>query len=509
MTLAEDISRVHRAGFGGIRVVTRDEEAFVSEVKPMLLNIAVGGLFSWSCASGLWRHSAKGLTRAGEQMRDPFEFTLGLRALFDEEKQPVTILLFGLDEFIEKDQVVRRALVEGIRYARTKGHLLCIVSGSEHVHRELRDECSVLLHELPTREQSSVELTRLMTKYTVAGETEGTLDAAQGLTFSRQKDAFGLALIDAKDAKRAIDAKVVRTYKEKEVGKKSFLKIEQPKIGFSDLIGHEYLKQWLKERRIALTPAAREAGLPSPRGVLFVGPPGTGKTRLVEATANEWQVPWLTLDAGGLYGSLLGESEARLAEALEIAERMAPCLLLLDEVERGFGNGGGDRDGGTQERVLGKLLTWMGSKTAPVFVVMTSNFAERLPAALIRKGRVDEIFCLDLPSDEERLAVFRHYLTKAEPHAVNTRDLGPAAIMTRGWVPSEIEAAVSSARFTAFAASRQLQLFDLMSEIEKTVPVSRSMAVQVENMRVWAKHFARQTSYVEESSADGERMLQS
>ncbi len=505
--LALDLVRIHQAGFGGIRIVTRDEEAFVSEVKSSLLSVAKGGLYSWSCASGLWMHKAAGLERELDE-RDPFVFfVMLLKPFMDDRKQPCTFLVFGLDEILEKEPVVRRGVIECIRYARTKGHLIVLVNSRDHAHRELHHECSMLHHELPSREQADAVLQRLMSRYSVTGSRELALDAAQGLTFSRQADAFSLALVDAKLATKAalaagsgapaaeIDARTVRVFKEKEVGKKAFLKIEEPRVRFSDLIGHDYLKQWLTERRVALGPAARAAGLPSPKGVLFVGPPGTGKSRLAEATALEWGVPYLVLDMGGLYGSLLGESEARLSEALEIAERMAPCLLLLDEVERGFGSGGADRDGGTQDRVLGKLLSWMASKTSPVFVVMTSNFADRLPAALIRKGRLDDLFCLDLPTPEERLQVFRHYLKRAEPHGLSEHDVLSVSTGTGGWVPSEIEAAVVSARFTAFAAGRQVQLFDIIGEIEKTVPVSRSMQGQVDQMRQWAAAFARKTHY--------------
>jgi SpoVK/Ycf46/Vps4 family AAA+-type ATPase len=213
-------------------------------------------------------------------------------------------------------------------------------------------------------------------------------------------------------------------------------------------------------------------------------------------------VPLLSLDSAGLYGSLLGESEARLAEALEIAEKMSPCILLIDEVERGFSNGQGDRDGGTQERVLGKMLTWMASKTASVYVVMTANFADRLPAALIRKGRIDEIFCLGFPSVEERKAVFDYYLTKAEPHQVTENDVKQLVQATDGWVPSEIEACVTAARFTAFAGCRPVQTFDLVNEVSRTVPISQSMRSQVEHMLDWASEYARQTDYPDTDTSE-------
>lgn len=485
--------RAYKAAFGGVRVITRDEETLLATVKTPLL--AIGKLQSWSPAAGLWEHAAGGTIRKGESLRDPFEFALSLRPTLTDTKESTAFVIFGLDYWLEKEPVVRRCVIEAVRVARSRGHLLILVSRVESIHPEVHDEVTTLHHDLPDRADSEATLTKLLEAYKVDGDTSAVLDAAAGLTAARQKDAFSLAIVEAKEQGGAVDPGTVRRFKENEVGKKSFLKIAEPAVGFSDLIGHDYLKTWAKERRVGLSPAARAAGLPSPKGILMVGPPGTGKTRFAEAIAKEWGVPFLALDAGGLYGSLLGESEARLAEALEIAERMAPCLLLLDEVERGFGGGaGGDRDGGTQERILGKMLTWLATKTSPVFVVMTSNFADRLPAAMIRKGRLDETFCLDFPSSAEREAVFRHYLGKTQ-HNVSDTSLRMLVSATEGWAPSEIEACVNAARFAAFSANRAIVWGDVDNEVKKTVPVIRSMAEQVERMRAWAKAFARQTSY--------------
>jgi AAA+ superfamily predicted ATPase len=495
MLLKDKILRAHKAGFGALRIVTRDEEAFFSLIKQSLVD--KGKFFVWSPASGLWEQGPSALTRTDGNLRDPWEFLMGLRTRLTDSSGLASYMLTGLDVLLEREPVLRRALIEAVRAARYKGHLLLLIGRGDNLPAEIADEIGTAWHELPTREHAHETLTKMTTRYEVdVPDVDKVLDAAQGLTATRIADAFGLAIVDSRENQKPVDASIVREFKEAEVGKRSFLKIETPKITYADLIGHEYLKAWLLERRVALSPAARAAGLPAPKGVLFVGPPGTGKSRFVEATASEWGVPWLTLDAGGLYGAYLGESETRLTEAIEIAERMSPCLLLIDEVERGFGRGN-ERDGGTQERVLGKLLSWMAAKTAPVFVVMTSNFADRLPAALIRKGRVDETFLLDFPTHDERRAIFEHYLKRAEPHNISERDVYSLVNWTEHWSPSEIEATVLASRFTAFAQQRQVALHDLVAEIEKTVPVARSMLDQVAHMRLWAQANARKTSYSE------------
>lgn len=496
MDVAKQLILSLRAGLGGLRLITRDEEALLKETKGALIGAGERKIFTWSPASGLWQLLETVSRAVDDSARDPFDFLFGLRRRLRDESEPSVFFLFGADGILEKELVLRRAFIENVRIARSRGHLLLSVGRGENVHPEIHDEIQTVRHALPAREQTRAALTSLLGQYEMTGNVDALLDAAAGLTASRQQDAFGLAIIEAADQGTDVDANVVKTYKEREIGKKAQLQIKEPSIDYTNLIGHELLKRYLSERHAALSTTAREANIEPGKGVLLVGPPGTGKSRIAEATAKEWGVPFLNLDAAGLYGSLLGESETRLAEALEIAEKMAPCILLIDEVERGFATG--DRDGGTQERVLGKMLTWMAAKTSPVFVMMTANFADRLPAALIRKGRIDEIFCLGFPTAEERKDVFDYYLAKAEPHLVKEDDVRQLVQTTEGWVPSEIEAIINAARFTAFAASRPVQTFDLVNEISRTVPVSRSMRVQVDHMMAWAGEYARRTNYDEQ-----------
>lgn len=489
-----------RAGLGGLRLVTRDEESLIKEIKTPLTGEGDRKMFVWSCASGLWQQFEGSTRSIDETMRDPFDFLFGMRRRLKDETDPCLFFLMGADYIMEKEPVLRRAFLESVRMARSKGHLLLLVGRDETVHAEIHDEITTAHHPLPDRAQTQSALEEMFATYKMEGDIPRILDAAAGLTASRQQDAFGLAIIEASENQTNVDPLTIKKYKEREVGKKSQLKVVEPKIGYNDLIGHAYLKQYANERYQAISQGHKNDLIA--KGMLLAGPPGTGKSRFVEAMAKEWGVPLLSLDSAGLYGSLLGESEARLAEALEIAEKMSPCILLIDEVERGFSNGQGDRDGGTQERVLGKMLTWMASKTASVYVVMTANFADRLPAALIRKGRIDEIFCLGFPSVEERKAVFDYYLTKAEPHQVTENDVKQLVQATDGWVPSEIEACVTAARFTAFAGCRPVQTFDLVNEVSRTVPISQSMRSQVEHMLDWASEYARQTDYPDTDTSE-------
>jgi AAA+ superfamily predicted ATPase len=496
----EEVRRRQAASFGGLKVVTRDAHTCQKHLRAALK----GDVLLWSTASGLWRLKENGdMTALDKALKDPHDFVLGLRERLNETDKQTTFVAVDLDFWLEDDPIIRRHVIEAVQVARNLGHLLIYMSRHEKFHSELGDEVSVVKHPLPDREASREEMTGLLSKNKVPTEDlEGALDAVQGLTSSRQADAFSLGIVDCLVRKSegvaepVLDVGILRRYKEEEIGKLDFLQVSEPEKSFDDLIGHAYLKDWLLRRRHGFAPEAREHALPVPKGMLLVGPPGTGKSRFAEAVAREWKVPFLTLDVGSIFGSMLGESEANVTHAIEVAERMSPCVMLVDEVERAFGGEGkGDKDGGTTERVIGKFLTWLSLKKDPVFVIFTSNVAENLPAAMIRKGRLDEIFFLDFSSEKEREAVFRYYLQKG-PSEVPDDVLKELVAQTDSWAPAEIEAAVGAARYTAFEdQKRALKGADIINEIDKTVPVSESMSRQVENMRTWAKKYARLTEY--------------
>lgn len=500
-TFQNNIRRRQAASFGALKIVTRDAHVCQKQLREALK----GDLLTWSCASGLWtvREDGDIVVKDGD-MKDPFDFLAGLSARLGQLETQTTFVVYDADYWLENEPVVRRHVVEAVLKARQLGHLLLFVSRNEALHAELADELTTVRHPLPDREASKTELVKLLEGQGLSCNTvlyERALDAVQGLTSSRQADAFALGVVDhlmrkAEDETVSdLDVDVLRRYKEEEIAKLSFLKVSEPEKGFEDIVGHAAFKTWLSQRRYGFFPEAREYALPVPRGMLLVGPPGTGKSRLAEATASEWNVPFLTLDVGSVFGSMLGESEANVDMAIEIAERMAPCVLLVDEVERAFGSGkGGDRDGGTTERVIGKFLTWMAAKKAPVFVVFTSNEASNLPAQMIRKGRLDGIFFVDFPTQAERKAIFDYYLAKGPVDDALAKDPAELVSLTADWSGAEIEASVGDARYRAFEDGRRpLQAGDVVEEIKKATPVSTSMKEQIDRMRGWAKQYAQAT----------------
>ncbi len=250
---------------------------------------------------------------------------------------------------------------------------------------------------------------------------------------------------------------------------------------FAQVGGLENLKNWLAKRQQAfLSPAAN---IDTPKGILLLGVQGSGKSLAAKAVAGLWGLPLLRLDFGSLYNKYYGESEKNLRDSLKLAENMSPCVLWLDEVEKGIA--GQSNDDGTSQRVLGTLLTWMAEKTQPVFIVATSNNIANLPPELIRKGRMDEIFFVDLPDEKTRIDIFAIHLNKRkqDPSAF---DLPALAVASDGFSGAEIEQAVVAATYTALAQQQPLHTAGLLDELSRTRPIAVVMAEDISALRHWA-----------------------
>jgi len=256
--------------------------------------------------------------------------------------------------------------------------------------------------------------------------------------------------------------------------------------------GLETLKEWLRKRVRAFGEDARKFGLPDPKGILLVGVQGCGKSLIAKSVANSWRLPLLRLDVGRLFSSLVGSSEENLRNAIKVAESIAPVVLWVDEIEKGFsGVGSSDRsDAGTAARVFGSFITWLQEKDVPVFVIATANDVSKLPPELVRKGRFDEIFFVDLPDSQERADIWQIHLTKRnrDPQQFDLRSL---AMASEGLSGAEIEQAIIAGLYEAFDQNRPLEMGDLLDVLQDTVPLSQMMREQINGLREWAKQRAR------------------
>ena len=255
-----------------------------------------------------------------------------------------------------------------------------------------------------------------------ADAREQILDAATGMTCAEAENAFALSVV----RNGAVTASTVATEKANAIRQNGLLEIVETQQSLDGIGGLNQLKQWLIKRQQAFGQAARDYGLPCPKGLLIVGVPGTGKSLTAKATAAVFGRPLLKLDAGRLFGSLVGQSESNLRQAINTAEAVAPCVLWIDELEKGFAGSrsSGASDGGTGARVFGSFLSWMQEKTAPVFVVATANDVTQLPPELLRKGRWDELFFTDLPSANEREMIWAIQITKRQRKRSEERRVG-------------------------------------------------------------------------------------
>ncbi|MEO1182528.1 MAG: AAA family ATPase, partial [Cyanobacteria bacterium J06636_28] len=254
----------------------------------------------------------------------------------------------------------------------------------------------------------------------------------------------------------------------------------------SDIGGLDNLKDWLIKRGSSFSEKARQYGLPHPRGLMLVGIQGTGKSLTAKAIAHHWHLPLLRLDVGRLFAGLVGESEARTRQMIQLAEALAPCVLWIDEIDKAFAGFEGRGDSGTTSRVFGTFLTWLSEKTSSVFVVATANNIGVLPPELLRRGRFDEIFFVSLPNRAERDAIFNVHLSRLRPHNVKSYDTSRLAYETPDFSGAEIEQAIIEAMHIGFSQNRDFTVDDILEAASQLVPLARTAKDQVDALLAWA-----------------------
>ncbi|GED98020.1 AAA family ATPase [Gordonia crocea] len=320
---------------------------------------------------------------------------------------------------------------------------------------------------------------------------ERLVKAALGLTANEANNAFARAMADD-GILNVDDVRIVLDEKRQTVRKSGLLEFVDSKIDLDDVGGLQNLKRWLAKRNGSWLGEATDYGLPAPRGLLMTGVPGCGKSLTAKAIAAAWELPLLRMDIGKVFAGLVGSSEQNMRSAIQAAEATAPCVLWVDEIEKGFAPTNSSGDSGTSSRVFGSFLTWMQEKQAPVFVVATANRVEQLPPELLRKGRFDEIFFVDLPTAPERADIWRVHLdrglanSKAAGLAISDELVAGLVAASEGYTGAEIEQAVIAGLFDAFADRRTLTEADLRRAIESMIPLAVTQAEQIEAVRAWA-----------------------
>jgi len=342
---------------------------------------------------------------------------------------------------------------------------------------EFRTLLSSIVQDLARAQHVEVALSR--------EETNNLVKHLSGLTLMEAEKILTKAIIEdgalsERDIEHVIEAK------RKVVEREGLLEYYPAAQSMADIADLTTLKGWLAKRRAVVKEPERaeQFGLTFPRGVLLLGVPGCGKSLSAKAVASEWDLPLLKLDPSNLYNKYIGESESNFKRAMRAAERMAPVVLWIDELEKAFASGGSD-DGGVSQRILGSFLSWMQERKGDVFVVATANDIQALPPEFLRKGRFDEIFFVDLPDRQTREEIFRIHLNN-RGHDSRGFDLVTLAAETEGFSGSEIEEVVVSALYTAFSNATAVDTASISNEIEVTRPLSVTMAERIQAMRDWA-----------------------
>jgi ATP-dependent 26S proteasome regulatory subunit len=456
-----------------------EEERVESLLEQAARRLGNRPLLRWDFVDGL-----RGApNREGEAARNPMAALAALDPL--PAGQEAILLLRDFHRYCEDAGVCRR-LRNLAGTLRQSARTLVITAPNWQLPAELDDSVTVLELPLPDAQ----EISQLLSSIAQAcGEPlepavlDQLSDACHGLSAQRVRQLAARALA-RRGRLSADDLAEVLEEKRQAIAKTELLEYCPTEATPADIGGLDALKHWLEQRRLAFSEEARRYGLPLPRGVLLVGPQGTGKSLTAKAIAHSWGMPLLRLDVGRLFAGLVGASEARTREMIQRAEAMAPCVLWIDEIDKGFG-GDSRSDGGTSQRVLGTVLTWMAEKTSAVFVVATANAVERLPGELLRKGRFDEIFLLDLPSADERRAILDLQLRRRRPE--HQLPLDVLVDRTAGFSGAELEQTVIEAMHLAFAEDRDFSEADLVAAASQVVPLSRTAREQLEQLQAWAR----------------------
>lgn len=427
-----------------------------------------------------------------------------LRAVLEKENA-VTVLV-DFHPYLNSPGIisaVRSALVQSV----SKGIILLFLSRTFAVPPDLEREMVILDCGLPGREDLEPVLREVcrVAKYEPTGEEiKDAVDAALGLTMKEAEDAFAVELV----RNRKLSPAGVFAQKRQIVERAGALDFVEGVPGLESVGGMDRLKAWLLKRLLTFSPEALSYGLRPARGCLLLGVPGTGKSLTAKAVAGEWKKPLLRLDVGKVFGSYVGESEGNLRRALKTVETVAPCVVWLDEVEKGFSGvaSSGKTDSGVAARVFGTFLTWMQEKTCPAFVVATANDVSALPPEFLRRGRFDEVFFIDLPDKWEREQILSIHLAKRNRDP-GKYPLGELALSLEGYSGAEIEALVEEALLRAFSAGRELASEDLAEAKTEVVPLSVIRKDEIERLREWARAYGLKPARSETATVKHERRI--
>ena len=486
-----NLSTYLRAGYPGLAIISSEEARAEAEIANACASMK-RKLLAWSSTEGLADVKEGRVTPCPDPL-DAFQL---LDGVFASDKPRHVVLLRDLQLHLDQsDPMLVRRIKDALRIAKANGHTIVLLGCRLKLPAELEHEITHVDFDLPdpaglhTVLDGIIKSAKLKNVHEVT--REAAVQAALGLTTTEAENAFALSVVET----NGIDHRVISREKANTLKRNGLVEVVGNATSLEDIGGLGLLKEWLQRRSGAFSESAKAYGLPAPKGLMIVGIPGTGKSLTAKATAGAFGLPLLRLDMGRVFGGIVGQSEANLRSVIQTAEAIAPCVLWIDEIEKGFSgsSSSGSTDGGTSSRVFGSFLSWMQEKTKAVFVVATANDVSKLPPEFLRKGRFDEMFFVDLPDALERaqiwdIVIARH---KRKPTDFDTVVLARACEQFTG---AEIEAVFIDAMHEAYAEGEEPKPKHILEAITGTVPLAQLMDGKIAALRNWAKGRAREAA---------------
>jgi SpoVK/Ycf46/Vps4 family AAA+-type ATPase len=492
-----------QAGYPGLAVISSEEARAEAEIAAACTSLK-RRLHAWSSTEGLVDTKEGRVTACP----DPLDALQLLDGMFAADSPRHVVLLRDLQLHLDQsDPMLIRRIKDILRVAKGNGHALILLGCRLKLPPELEHEITHVDFSLPglaglgTVLDGIVKSAKLKNVLEVVRES--ALQSALGLTTTEAENAFALSVVETK----GIDHKIVAREKARTLRKNGLVEVVEATTSLDDIGGLGLLKEWLQRRAGAFSESAKTYGLPAPKGLLIVGIPGTGKSLTAKATAGAFGLPLLRLDMGRVFGGIVGQSEANLRSVIQTAEAIAPCVLWIDEIEKGFSGSqsSGSTDGGTSSRVFGSFLSWMQEKTKAVFVVATANDVSKLPPEFLRKGRFDEMFFVDLPDALERAQIW-DIVIKRHGRRPTNYDTVVLARACEQFTGAEIEAVFIDAMHEAYAEGKEPGPKEILEAMSNTVPLANLMDGQINALRHWAKGRAREAASRSTPARNSRRM---
>jgi SpoVK/Ycf46/Vps4 family AAA+-type ATPase len=481
MNFREEFKLLIRARYPLIYIPTYEEERVEAAIREEAANQGNRPVYTWDFVDGYQGNP----NDAGFGRRNP------LQALEFIEKLPATapavLILRDYHRFLD-DAAIARKLRNFSRLLKSQPKNIVLLSPRIAIPDDLTEVLTVVEFPLPSGAEIKTEIERLLqgTGNSLSGKViDDLVRSCQGLSMERIRRVLARAIATHGELQPE-DVDLVLEEKRQTIRQTQILDFYPAKEQISDIGGLDNLKDWLIRRGGSFTERARQYGLPHPRGLMLVGIQGTGKSLTAKAIAHYWHLPLLRLDVGRLFGGLVGESESRTRQMIQVAEALAPCVLWIDEIDKAFSGLGSKGDAGTTSRVFGTFITWLAEKTSPVFVVATANDIQALPPEMLRKGRFDEIFFVGLPTQEERKAIFHVHLSRLRPHNLKSYDIERLAYETPDFSGAEIEQTLIEAMHIGFSQNRDFNNDDILEAASQIIPLARTAVEQIKQLQEWA-----------------------